>query len=73
MVAGIEWDNVNIAGAFVIGAVLATIATIRIFRVVFSERRREHRNDDGRVDLLYLLEIVLVSLGIVYLAIKIWR
>jgi len=73
MYAGIEWDNVNIAGAFVIGAVLATIATIRIFRVVFGERRREQRNDDGRVDLLYLLEVVLVSLGIVYLAIKIWR
>ena len=76
MLAGIEWDNVNIAGAFVIGAVLATIATIRIFRVVFSERRREGRKDDAgavRLDLLYLLEIVLVALGIVYLAIKIWR
>lgn len=47
MTAGIEWDNVNIAGAFVIGAVLATIATIRIFRVVFSERRREARKDDA--------------------------
>lgn len=72
MVGGIEWDNVNIAGAFVIGAVLATIATIRIFRVVFSERRREQRKDDGRVNLLYLLEVVLVALGIIYLAIKIW-
>jgi formate hydrogenlyase subunit 3/multisubunit Na+/H+ antiporter MnhD subunit len=72
MIAGVDWDSVNIAGAFVVGAVLATIATIRIFRVVFGERRREQRKDDGRVNLLYLLEVVLVALGIIYLAIKIW-
>lgn len=73
MVAGVDWDSVNIAGAFVVGAVLATIATIRIFRVVFGERRREARKDDGRVNLLYLLECVLAAVAIVYLADKIWR
>ena len=49
MFAGIEWENVNVAGAFVVGAVLATIATIRIFRVVFSERRREASRRAGEI------------------------
>jgi hypothetical protein len=34
--AGIEWENVNVAGAFVVGAVLATIATLRVVRAVTS-------------------------------------
>ena len=75
MVAGIDWDNVNLAGAFIIGAVLATIATIRIFRVIAGTARDERRKDRdaGRVDLLYLLECVLAAVAIVYLADKIWR
>jgi hypothetical protein len=48
MLAGVEWENVNIAGAFIIGAVLATIATIRIVRavsIVLREERRRDRDD----------------------------
>ena len=47
MIAGVDWDNVNLAGAFVIGAVLATIATIRIFRVIAGTVRAERRKDDA--------------------------
>jgi hypothetical protein len=76
MIAGVDWDNVNLAGAFIIGAVLATIATIRIYRVVAASWRDERRKDRDagavRVDLLYLLEVILVGLGIIYLAVKIW-
>lgn len=45
MLAGADWDNVGLAGAFVVGAVLATIATIRIVRVVSSTLRDERRKD----------------------------
>jgi hypothetical protein len=41
----VDWDNVNLAGAFIIGAVLATIATIRIVRAVSSTLREERRKD----------------------------
>ncbi len=34
MVGDVEWDNVNLAGAFILGAVLATIGTIRVVRAV---------------------------------------
>lgn len=56
MIAGIDWENVNVAGAFVVGAILATIATLRVVRAVSSmfanddERRRirspRRREDD---------------------------
>lgn len=45
MIAAIDWENVNLAGAFIIGAVLATIATIRIMRVVSGAFRSERRKD----------------------------
>jgi len=45
VLGGIEWENVNVAGAFIIGAVLATIATIRIVRAVSSTLREERRKD----------------------------
>ena len=50
MTAGIDWDSVNIAGAFVVGAVLATIATIRIFRVIAGTARDERRKDRNAPD-----------------------
>ena len=71
--ADVDWANLNVAAAFVLGAILATIATIRIVRAVFGVRRDEKRKDDGRVDLLYLLECILAAVAIVYLADKIWR
>jgi hypothetical protein len=49
VLAGIEWENVNIAGAFIIGAVLATVATIRIVRAVsimLRDEQRRHRDDN---------------------------
>lgn len=33
---GVEWENVNLAGAFVLGAVLGTLATIRVMRAVLQ-------------------------------------
>ena len=44
MVAAVNWDNVNLAGAFCIGAALGVIATIRITRVIADERRKRDRN-----------------------------
>lgn len=39
----INWDNVNLAGAFCIGAVLGVIATIRVTRVLADERRKRDK------------------------------
>lgn len=33
MDASTDWSNLTLGGAFLVGAILATIATIRIFRV----------------------------------------
>lgn len=47
-----DWENVTHAGAFLLGAVLATFATLRIMRSVTNffgsterERRRRERED----------------------------
>ena len=49
MVAGIDWQNVDLAGAFVLGAIVATVATIRIVRAVSMMLRDEQRRDrDGK-------------------------
>lgn len=45
MLAGINWDDVTVATAFVLGAVLATIATIRIMRAISSLFREEREKD----------------------------
>jgi hypothetical protein len=42
---GIQWENVNVAGAFVTGAILGSLATIRIMRVVYGAYRDERRKD----------------------------
>ena len=47
MTGGIQWENVNVAGAFVAGAILGSLATIRIMprrlrRVPRCERRKDH-------------------------------
>ena len=49
MLAGIDWQNVDLAGAFVLGAIVATVATIRIVRavsVMLRDEQRKHR--DGK-------------------------
>jgi hypothetical protein len=33
-VVGVEWSNVHLAGAFLIGAIVATVATLRVVRAV---------------------------------------
>lgn len=38
-----SWETVTVAGAFVTGAVLGSLATIRVMRVVFGYVRREDR------------------------------
>jgi len=49
--AEVDWDAVTLAGAFVLGAAFATLATIRVMRAVFGavQRppiRRPTRGDD---------------------------
>jgi hypothetical protein len=34
--ASTEWENLTLAGAFIFGAALGTIATIRVMRAVFG-------------------------------------
>lgn len=49
MLAAIDWADVTVAAAFILGAIGGTIATIRITRAVFDEARRERirrRADD---------------------------
>jgi hypothetical protein len=43
--ASVDWSNLTVAAAFMLGAVLATIATIRIVRVAASTLREERRKD----------------------------
>lgn len=34
MLANVDWDSVNLAGAFLLGALLATLAVLRVVRAV---------------------------------------
>ena len=49
MLGAVDWDNLLPAAAFVLGAVLATIATIRVVRAVAimfgAELRRGRRRE----------------------------
>jgi len=47
-VTAFDWSNLNVAAAFILGAILATVATIRIVRAVSATMREERRKDrDG--------------------------
>ena len=51
MLGAIDWENVTHAGAFLLGAVLATVAMLRVVRAVTTlfddtTRRRHRRRDD---------------------------
>jgi hypothetical protein len=52
VLAAVDWDNLTVAGAFVLGAVLAALATIRVTRAVAImfggeiRRARRPRRDD---------------------------
>jgi hypothetical protein len=43
LMAAVEWDAVNLAGAFVLGAILATVAVLRVVRAVAVMFRQELR------------------------------
>jgi hypothetical protein len=46
--AAVDWASLHVAGAFILGAVFATVATIRVMRAVAgllaSELRRQRRD-----------------------------
>lgn len=52
----VEWSNVHLAGAFLLGAILATVAVLRIVKSVtnffagFHEGRRLDRQSNPRND-----------------------
>lgn len=48
MLGAVEWSNLTIAGAFIVGAALGTLATIRVTRAVLTmfERRPQFRARD---------------------------
>jgi hypothetical protein len=51
-VVAVEWSNVHLAGAFLLGMIFGTVATLRIVRFVTDyfaavERRRARRRPDG--------------------------
>jgi len=37
----VEWSNLTVAGAFLVGAILGTVATIRIMRYLLDYLRRQ--------------------------------
>lgn len=53
MLGATDWSNLTVAGAFILGAALATVAALRVMRVVMgsyerSLRRRRSDDDDVR-------------------------
>lgn len=45
MFAAVDWDSFTVAGAFILGAVFAAVATIRIMRAVVLLLSRRDRHD----------------------------
>jgi hypothetical protein len=41
IVAGVDWTNLNVAAAFILGAVLGTVATIRLTRTLLEYLKRD--------------------------------
>lgn len=57
MIAAHDWANLTVAGAFVLGAILATVSVLRVVRAVAvmfggelrrGRRRRADDDDDAR-------------------------
>ena len=52
----VDWENVNLAGAFVLGAILGVLATIRVMRAVlqtfnrYSPRRNANEPPPAEAD-----------------------
>jgi hypothetical protein len=49
VLAAVDWEALTVPGAFMLGAVLATVATIRVVRSVtnFFTHTTEHRDRPG--------------------------
>lgn len=45
MTADVDWQNLQVASAFVLGAVLGTFATIRVMRAVLRTFRHDREQD----------------------------
>lgn len=43
MLADIDWANVHVAGAFIIGAILGGVVVLRVFKYVIEYLRRDRR------------------------------
>ncbi len=54
MIAGIEWSNVHLAGAFLLGAVFSAVVMLRLARVIAQFlgelRRKESHADESDID-----------------------
>ena len=46
MLAGVDWEAVTLAGAFIVGAVLATVATLHLARTILGIRRDKEQPRD---------------------------
>ena len=44
--ADVEWGNLHVAGAFLLGAIVATIATLRVVKAVTNFFAHVKRDDD---------------------------
>jgi hypothetical protein len=50
VLAAVDWENLVPAGAFVVGAALGSIATIRVMRNILGYVRADHdRHDPTRM------------------------
>ena len=48
MLGAVDWSNLAVAGAFVVGAIVATIAYLRLTRHMMTMFTRRHREDDDK-------------------------
>lgn len=49
MLGDVEWSSLSVPGAFILGAILATVAVLHLVRSVvamFDRRERRRRDDD---------------------------
>ena len=47
MLGATDWSNLTIAGAFVVGAIAGTVATIRVLRSLLEYLRNERRDPEA--------------------------
>lgn len=49
MLGAVDWSNLTVAGAFILGAVLGAVATLRLARAIislFDDARRRRNGED---------------------------